>query len=226
MNKMAVAAALSFGLLPATAQGQTVRAPAGVRAEYVVGYDTTHVDGVSARANGATVGLRAGYDVPLAPGLTLGLDGEIDTPSSEGSDSLIIPVGVGVPIVAVSPTLSLPPRIITRTASLHRTLTGGVRVTWWPSSRTALYATGAYANQRAEICVDTPGQACGATPVAPGLLTVLSTRQIADFDGYRVGGGAQYRMGRFWFISAEYRYSHYSGGISGSQVVAGIGLRL
>lgn len=46
-----------------------------------------------------------------------------------------------------------------------------------------------------------------------------------DRGGYRFGAGVEYALGRTAFVTGEYRYSHWSGGIHLNQVLAGVGVR-
>lgn len=53
-------------------------------------------------------------------------------------------------------------------------------------------------------------------------------RVSQDYDGFRVGGGVEHRIGRNLFVKGEYRYSQY--GIEGTdldrhQVIGGVGFR-
>ena len=79
-------------------------------------------------------------------------------------------------------------------------------------SSTLLYAKAGYVNGRANLQYDAPG-------------TVDDFDDGANLDGVRLGGGAEFALGRNLFAKAEYRYSNYEQGVEKHQVVAGVGFR-
>ncbi|SIN85846.1 outer membrane immunogenic protein [Parasphingorhabdus marina DSM 22363] len=85
---------------------------------------------------------------------------------------------------------------------LGRDLYAGGRLGYAISSRTLIYAKAGYANTR---------------------LRTVGFRSIG-LDGFRVGGGAEHRLGKKLFLRAEYRFSEYDRGFRRNQAIAGVGL--
>jgi outer membrane immunogenic protein len=73
----------------------------------------------------------------------------------------------------------------------------GGRVGFVTSPSTMLYAKAGYTNQRYTVT---------------GSNGTVNLNQKLDTDGWRVGGGAEFAVGRNAYIGAEYRYSNYSEG--------------
>jgi outer membrane immunogenic protein len=95
-------------------------------------------------------------------------------------------------------------------ARAQRELTVGVRAGILVSPRVLLYAKGGYTNARFRVDYD-DGTPAGASNI--------SFHQ--NFDGIRVGGGAEFRVGGNAFVRLEGRYSNYEyGGDRGQGVVA------
>jgi outer membrane immunogenic protein len=73
----------------------------------------------------------------------------------------------------------------------------GGRVGYVTSPSTMVYVKGGYTNQRYS---------------ATGSDGTVDLNQHLDTDGWRVGAGAEFAVGRNAYIGAEYRYSNYSKG--------------
>ena len=97
-------------------------------------------------------------------------------------------------------------------AQAGRDIYVGGRVGAVLGSSTLLYAKAGYVNGRANLQYDAPG-------------TVDDFDDGANLDGVRLGGGAEFALGRNLFAKAEYRYSNYEQGVEKHQVVAGVGFR-
>ena len=73
----------------------------------------------------------------------------------------------------------------------------GGRVGFVTSPSTMVYVKGGYTNQRYSVT---------------GSNGTVDLGQKLDTDGYRLGAGAEFAVGRNAYIGAEYRYSNYSKG--------------
>jgi len=102
---------------------------------------------------------------------------------------------------------ALDPRLC---AKAGRDLYVGGRIGAVVGGRALLYAKAGYTNARAKASLDNG-------------TTVL--RDSGNFDGVRVGAGAEYALGANSYVKAEYRYSNYEDGFSRNQVLAGFGFR-
>lgn len=100
------------------------------------------------------------------------------------------------------------PRVCAKAA---RDLYVGGRVGTVVGGKALLYAKAGYTNARAKLTSDN-----GTTEITLGK---------TNFDGVRVGGGAEVAVGPNAFIKAEYRYSNYEEGLERHQVVGGFGFR-
>jgi outer membrane immunogenic protein len=96
-------------------------------------------------------------------------------------------------------------------AKAARDLYVGGRVGTVVGGSTLLYAKAGYTNARFKITDDN-----GTNQV---------TLDRGNFDGVRVGAGAEYAVGPNSFVKAEYRYSNYEAGLERHQVAAGFGFR-
>jgi len=103
---------------------------------------------------------------------------------------------------------ALDPRVCAKAA---RDLYVGGRVGTVVGGRTLVYAKAGYTNARAKLTSDDGGDQI--------------TLAHRNFDGARVGAGAEYAVGPNSFIKAEYRYSNYEDGLERHQVVGGFGFR-
>ena len=97
-----------------------------------------------------------------------------------------------------------------------RDLYVGGRVGFLAGDRTLIYAKGGYTNARIETSYD------DGTAV---------TEVNEDLDGWRLGAGAEYKLGTNTYLKGEYRYSNYSEmegvdvDVDRHQIVAGVGIR-
>jgi outer membrane immunogenic protein len=96
-------------------------------------------------------------------------------------------------------------------AKASRDLYVGGRVGTVVGGRTLLYAKAGYTNARFKLTDDN-----GTNQV---------TLDRGNFDGVRVGAGAEYAVGPNSFVKAEYRYSNYEQGLERHQALAGFGFR-
>lgn len=94
-------------------------------------------------------------------------------------------------------------------AKAGRDLYVGGRVGTVVGGRTLLYAKAGYTNARYKVSYD------DGDKITDG----------RNFDGLRVGAGAEYALSRNSFLKAEYRYSNYEDGLARHQVVGGFGFR-
>lgn len=81
--------------------------------------------------------------------------------------------------------------------SADRDIYVGARLGYVTSPNTMIYVKGGYTNARFGI---------------EGTDGTTSLNQRLDTDGYRIGAGVEYAVGRNAYIGAEYRYSNYSKG--------------
>jgi outer membrane immunogenic protein len=95
-------------------------------------------------------------------------------------------------------------------AKAGRDLYIGGRVGTVVGARTLLYVKAGYTNARYKLAFDGSGG---------------DTIDGRNYDGLRVGAGAEYALSPKTFVKAEYRYSNYQDGIERHQVVGGVGLR-
>lgn len=117
-----VTAAASAVLLSATPAFAQAAAPAGPRVEAIAGYD--RVKAIGEKDGGALFGIGAGYDVPVAPSLSLGADIEATESTQKIGDEDIAQVKAG------------------------RDLYAGGRITYAVSPTANLYVKGGYTNAR------------------------------------------------------------------------------
>ncbi|TVV73190.1 outer membrane protein [Sphingomonas solaris] len=103
---------------------------------------------------------------------------------------------------------ALNPRLCAKAA---RDLYVGGRVGTVVGSNVLLYAKAGYTNARFKLTSDNG--------------TTETTLDRGNFDGVRVGAGAEYAIGPNSYVKAEYRYSNYEDGLSRNQVVGGFGFR-
>lgn len=224
---------LASAVYGATAHAEGARPPSGMRIEIVAGRDSARIGKGLLNHDGAIAGLRAGYDVPLARNLTLGVEGELSNVTTEATSSEIIPAHLS------GNTHSLPSFVATyvtyTTTSLGRTVAAGGRLTWWPAERLGLYLGGAYANQKVETCLRDDhfnGVYAGCYYLAPvpgypdnSVISGHSGTSTRYHRGYRLAAGAQLTIGQHWFGSVEYRYTRLLGGLRSHQSAAALGLR-
>ncbi|MET0375678.1 MAG: porin family protein, partial [Rhizorhabdus sp.] len=56
--------------------------------------------------------------------------------------------------------------------------------------------------------------------------TFANISDAVNGDGYRLGAGAEVKLGKSAYTKIEYRFSDYEGGYERHQVIGGIGLAL
>lgn len=209
MRKLVIATvAAGLAATPALAQGQVSspedRGFTGPRVEGVVGWD--HVrdqtpGGGRTSSDGVVYGGQLGYDFQ-AGGAVLGVEGEL-TGSSTDTDAF--------DVAAPGDRLRL---------KAKRDLYIGGRVGYAVTPSTLLYAKAGYTNARIGSDYST---------TTGNTTTTVSTHE--DFDGYRVGAGAELKLSGNAYLKGEYRYSHYGdqGGmnldVDRHQVIGGVGIR-
>ena len=96
-------------------------------------------------------------------------------------------------------------------AKAARDLYVGGRVGTVVGSRALLYAKAGYTNAKFKLTSDD-----GTTETSFG---------SSEFDGVRVGAGAEYAVGPNSYVKAEYRYSNYEDGLERHQALGGFGFR-
>lgn len=154
-------------------------------------------------ADGFLYGGALGYDAQVG-GVILGVEGEITDATTKARDNNVLVAGDSFRLGA------------------GRDLYAGVRLGYAISPLAMIYAKGGYTNARINArYTSTTG-------------TVTTTvRDKEDAEGFRIGAGIEYKMGRNAYVKGEYRYSNYSnldGGdvdidIDRHQVLAGVGFR-
>ncbi|KRB80821.1 hypothetical protein ASE00_17550 [Sphingomonas sp. Root710] len=92
-----------------------------------------------------------------------------------------------------------------------RDLGAVVRVGVNVSKGLKLYALGGYSNARITDSFTS---------------TIGSSKVSTNGDGYRLGAGAEIKLGKAAYTKLEYRYSNYEAGYARHQVIGGLGLAL
>ena len=118
MKNTLVAMALATSFVSAPALAQDVSAPAGPRAEVIVGYDRVSsevVDNVSIHKDGVAYGIAVGYDIPTAGSVAFGVDAEV----TGASTKLVYDDGIDVYKLKAGRDLYAGARV---TAAVNRTL--------------------------------------------------------------------------------------------------------
>ena len=207
----------------------SAEAPGGPRVEALAGWNSISTDQTSSDANGATFGLRLGYDQPLGSDLSIGIDAEGSKITGKQTSRILVPV----PSIPSGPFG--PPTTGTQTFNAYdvhtrmgRNLYLGGRISLSLSSRIGLFATVGYANQRLKSCGERAGSdlCSGSGPVSPiPPFLPLNIRHSVNVDGVRFGGGAMLTLSRGLFANVEYRHAEYSNNVSGNQIVSGLGWR-
>jgi len=186
MRKIAiVGAAAALFAIPAAANAQV-----WVQAE--TGLDIISAAGES--DEGVSYGVSAGYDVPLAGGMFVGIQGTVADSTTKECVSDIDVVG---------------DRACLRTG---RDLYAVVRLGTTVGEKAKLYVLGGYTNARLRATYD--DGADGSDNFSTG----------ENGDGFRLGAGAQYTLSNNVFVKGEYRYSNYEGDFSRHNVLVGLGV--
>ena len=92
-----------------------------------------------------------------------------------------------------------------------RDLAAALRVGYKVSEKGTLYALAGYTNARFRASYTTPAN--------------VTTRDSANFDGFRLGAGYQHAFGDKLYGKVEYRYSNYEGDITRHQGLIGVGMK-
>jgi outer membrane immunogenic protein len=148
-------------------------------------------------SSGVLYGGRVGYDFRVSDRFLLGVDGEVNDVTTHRDLT-----------ISTQPTLR---------AKDGLDLYVGARATIPLSHRFSLFGAAGYTRQRQGFFVQT-----APTPPPFGTIGVGHF----TFEGYRLGAGAQFSLGKRAFLGAEYRYSHYGEfGTNRGQFVGSLGFR-
>lgn len=203
-TKIFVAALIASSALaaPALAQSQAPdQAFAGSHVEVITGWD--HVNDKSsydASKDGVTYGGNIGYDIQRGS-TVFGVEGEVTGSSISDRTSNVLDAGDRLRVKA------------------GRDLYVGGRLGFLAGPRTLIYAKAGYTNAQFITDYDSPN----STPA-------LSLRQRDNYDGWRLGAGAEFKLTDKVFAKAEYRYSNYGSQANGvdperHQIITGLGVR-
>ncbi|WP_294333882.1 outer membrane beta-barrel protein [uncultured Sphingomonas sp.] len=203
-TKLFIAALIASSAVaaPALAQSQGPdQAFNGSHAEIIAGWD--HVNDKSsydASRDGVTFGGNIGYDIQRGS-TVFGVEGEVTGSSISDRSSNVLTQGDRLRVKA------------------GRDLYVGGRLGFLATPRTLIYAKAGYTNAQFITDYDSPN----STPA-------LSLRQRDNYDGWRLGAGAEFKLTDAVFAKAEYRYSNYGSQANGvdperHQIITGIGVR-
>ncbi|MGN7997634.1 outer membrane protein [Sphingomonas sp. 22176] len=201
-TKLSIAAlvASSAFAAPAFAQAQD-QGFAGSHVEVITGWD--HVNDKSsydASKDGVTFGGNIGYDVQRGS-TVFGVEGEVTGSSISDRSSDVLNPGDRLRVKA------------------GRDLYVGGRLGFLAGPRTLIYAKAGYTN--AQFITDYS---------SPNTTPALDLRQRDNYDGWRLGAGAEFKLTDKVFAKAEYRYSNYGSQANGvdperHQIITGVGVR-
>jgi outer membrane immunogenic protein len=154
----------------------------------------------------------------------------VDIVDSDGDNESGILYGIGLGYdIAVSPKIELGLDLSADLASTEgcatsvivandracvdakRDLAAALRVGYKVSEKGTLYALAGYTNARFRAAYTTPAN--------------VTTRDSANFDGFRLGAGYQHAFGDKLYGKVEYRYSNYEGDITRHQGLIGLGMK-
>lgn len=93
----------------------------------------------------------------------------------------------------------------------RRDLAAALRLGYKVSERGTIYGLAGYSNARFRASYTTPAG--------------VTTRDSANFDGFRLGAGYQHGFGERTYGKVEYRYSNYENDLSRHQLLLGVGLK-
>lgn len=196
---------MKYGMLAAiaaTGLAVPVQAFDGVtyRVEAHGGWDRVTVGGTG--DDGQLYGIGIGIDVPLNKVVFIGFEGNADLSSVKECASFFSPF-------FFTEVCDRAKRDLSAVARVGADVGGGVK----------LYALGGYTNARITETITSTNVFAG-TPITNVI------RTSANGDGWRLGAGAEVKLGKSAYTKLEYRYSDYEGGYKRHQVVAGLGLGL
>jgi opacity protein-like surface antigen len=147
--------------------------------------------------SGVLYGGRIGYDFRVSDRFLLGVDGEVND-------------------VTTDRTLTISTQPSLRAKDGPALYVGG-RATLVLSHRFSLYGSAGYTRMRQGFFIQTDPNPPPFGTIGVGHFT---------FEGYRVGAGVQFSLGKHAFLGAEARYSHYGEfGTNRGQVVGSLGFR-
>jgi outer membrane immunogenic protein len=201
-TKLSIAALIATTAFaaPAFAQSQD-QGFGGSHVEVITGWD--HVNDKSsydASKDGVTYGGNIGYDVQRGS-TVFGVEGEVTGSSISDRGNDVLTPGDSLRVKA------------------GRDLYVGGRLGFLATPRTLIYAKAGYTN--AQFITDYS---------SPNSTPALDLRQRDNYDGYRLGAGAEFKLTDKVFAKAEYRYSNYGSQANGvdperHQIVTGLGVR-
>lgn len=197
---IAVLAATTAFATPAFAQSQD-QSFAGSHAEVIAGWDrVTDKSSYDVSRDGVTYGGNIGYDIQRGS-TVFGVEGEVTGSTISERSSNVLNAGDRLRVKA------------------GRDLYVGGRLGFVAGPRTLIYAKAGYTNAQFITDYDSPA----TTPA-------LSFRQRDNYDGWRLGAGAEFKLTDKVFAKAEYRYSNYGSQTNGvdperHQIVTGLGVR-
>ena len=205
-TKLFIAALIASSAFAAPALAQS-QAPdqsfAGSHVEVITGWDRVNdKSAYDASRDGVTYGGNIGYDIQRGS-TVFGVEGEVTGSSISDRSSNVLTAGDRLRVKA------------------GRDLYVGGRLGFLAGPRTLIYAKAGYTNAQFITDYDSP-----ATATAPA----LSFRQRDNYDGWRLGAGAEFKLTDKVFAKAEYRYSNYGSQTNGvnperHQIVTGLGVR-
>ncbi|WP_333573741.1 outer membrane protein [Sphingomonas sp.] len=201
-TKLSIAALIATTAFaaPAFAQSQD-QGFAGPHAEVIAGWDRVNdKSSYDASRDGVTFGGNIGYDVQRGS-TVFGVEGEVTGSSISDRSNDVLNAGDRLRVKA------------------GRDLYVGGRLGFLAGPRTLIYAKAGYTNAQFITDYDSPA----TTPA-------LSFRQRDNYDGWRLGAGAEFKLTDKVFAKAEYRYSNYGSQTNGvdperHQIVTGLGVR-
>lgn len=197
---IAILAATTAFATPAFAQTQD-QSFAGSHAEVIAGWDRVNdKSSYDASRDGVTYGGNIGYDIQRG-GTVFGVEGEVTGSTISDRSNDVLNAGDRLRVKA------------------GRDLYVGGRLGFVANPRTLIYAKAGYTNAQFITDYDSPA----TTPA-------LSFRQRDNYDGWRLGAGAEFKVTDKVFAKAEYRYSNYGSQTNGvdperHQIVTGLGVR-
>lgn len=203
-TKLFIAALIASSAFAAPALAQS-QAPdqtfAGSHAEIIAGWDRVNdKSSYDASRDGVTYGGNIGYDIQRGS-TVFGVEGEVTGSSISDRTSNVLTAGDRLRVKA------------------GRDLYVGGRLGFVAGPRTLIYAKAGYTN--AQFITDY---------TSPNSTPALDLRTRDNYDGWRLGAGAEFKLTDKVFAKAEYRYSNYGSQTNGvdperHQIVTGIGVR-
>ncbi len=197
---IAVLIATTAFAAPAFAQSQD-QSFNGSHAEVIAGWDRVNdKSSYDASRDGVTYGGNIGYDIQRGS-TVFGVEGEVTGSSISERSSNVLNPGDRLRVKA------------------GRDLYVGGRLGFVAGPRTLIYAKAGYTN--AQFITDYS---------SPNTTPALDLRQRDNYDGWRLGAGAEFKLTDKVFAKAEYRYSNYGSQTNGvdperHQIVTGLGVR-